>query len=80
MARKKYMGKGPKEAPIPPLSKEEKKKMPEGMVPLQPWDPKKKTPWIEIPTWPKGKRAKPTPLASGGIAAGMRRFNRGGKV
>ena len=54
--------------------------MPEGMVPLQPWDPKKKTPWIEIPTWPKGKRAKPTPLASGGIAAGMRRFNRGGKV
>jgi len=57
-----------------------KKKMPKGMIPIPPWDPKKPTPWEKIPTWPKDKRAKPTPLASGGIASGMRRFNRGGKV
>ena len=56
MARKKYMGKEPKKAPIPPLSKEEKEEL------RKKFDP------------------KPTPLAGGGIASGIRRFNRGGKV
>jgi hypothetical protein len=60
MPRKKYMGKEPKEAPIPPLSKEEKEEL------------RKQKPKFD----PK----QPTPLAGGGIAAGIRRFNRGGKV
>ena len=45
-----------------------KKKMPKGMIPIPPWDTDKETPWENIPTWPKGKRVKPTPLASGGKA------------
>ena len=39
--------------------KKKKEQQPKGKVPLQPWDPKKKTPWIKIPTWEKDKRPKP---------------------
>ena len=68
MARKKYMGKGPKEAPIPPLSKEEKDELRKKFDPIDE---------IKIP------RAKqPTPLAGGGRA--MRGYGKaymkGGRV
>ena len=39
--------------------KKKKEQQPKGTVPLQPWDPKKRTPWIKIPTWEKDKRPKP---------------------
>ena len=42
--------------------KKKNNKRPKGMVPLQPWDPKNKTPWKKIPTWEKDKKPKPTPL------------------
>ena len=66
MPRKKYMGKEPKKAPNPPMSKEEKEELRKKFDPID-----------EIKV-PRGKQ--PTPLAGGGIAAGIRRFNRGGKV
>ena len=39
--------------------KKKKKQQPKGVIPIPPWDPKKKTPWIKIPTWEKDKRPKP---------------------
>ena len=39
--------------------KKKKKQQPKGAIPIPPWDPKKKTPWIKIPTWEKDKRPKP---------------------
>ena len=39
--------------------KKKKKTQPKGVIPIPPWDPKKKTPWKKIPTWKKDKRPKP---------------------
>ena len=62
------MGKEPKKSPISPLSREEKE---ERRKKFDPIDQIKVT---------RGKQPKPKLLAGGGIAAGIRRFNRGGKV
>lgn len=68
MARKKYMGKEPKTSPLSPLSREEKEERRKKFDPID-----------EIKAL-REDQPKPKPLAGGGIAAGIRRFNRGGKV
>ena len=62
------MGKKPKESPIPPLSKAEKEERTKKFDPIN-----------EIKVSREGQ-PDPKPFAGGGIASGMRRFNRGGKV
>ena len=42
--------------------KKKKKQQPKGVIPIPPWDPKKKTPWKKIQPYTKDKRPKPIPL------------------
>tara|TARA_Y100001963_G_C6481952_1_gene309405 strand:- start:199 stop:444 length:246 start_codon:yes stop_codon:yes gene_type:complete len=44
-------------------TKDSKDKKPKNMIPIPPWDPKKKTPWKNIPSWKKDKKPKLTPLS-----------------
>ena len=45
-------------------TKYSKDKKPKNMIPIPPWDPKKKTPWKNIPSWKKDKKPKLTPLSN----------------
>ena len=67
MPKKKIHGKEPKTSPLSLLSREEKEERRKKSDPRPPQD--------------KGLLGpKPVGFKGGGIAAGMRRFNRGGKV